>query len=96
LDVLFDLPEQRVAVEIKGTQSPDIDVLRGMFQCVKYKAVLEAQRHYKKSGDKLPNIRVVLVLANGLPDEFVALKELLDVEIVANVKVPSSFSASAK
>lgn len=43
LDVLFVLKDGGcVAVEVKPSTSPDEDVSRGVFQCVKYKAVLEA------------------------------------------------------
>jgi hypothetical protein len=95
LDVLFELPEQWVCVEVKGKQSPEWDILRGIFQCVKYKAVLEAQRQYPQNGNKLPQVRVVLVLGSELPKDFDALVELLAVEVKADVTVPEMFIASA-
>jgi len=73
LDVFFELPEQWVCVEVKGKQSPKQDILRGIFQCVKYKAVLEARCHYQQNGGKLPRVRVVLVLGSGLPQQTEAL-----------------------
>jgi hypothetical protein len=88
LDVFFDLPEQWVCVEIKAKQSPDWDVLRGIFQCVKYRAVLEAQRHYVNNSGPLPKVRVVLVLGKELPDHLEPLRRLLDVEVKPNVTVP--------
>ena len=45
LDVFFALKDGScVAVEIKPTTSPDEDISRGVFQCVKYKAVLDAAK----------------------------------------------------
>ena len=41
LDVFFKA--ENVAVEVKPKFSPEDDVTRGIFQCVKYKAVLEAE-----------------------------------------------------
>lgn len=45
LDVYFELKNgDRVAVEVKPSTSPDEDITRGIFQCVKYKAVMDAMR----------------------------------------------------
>lgn len=43
LDVYFELADgTHVAVEVKPSTSDDSDITRGIFQCVKYKAVMEA------------------------------------------------------
>jgi hypothetical protein len=91
LDVFFTLPGQWVCVEVKGKNSPDLDLLRGMFQCIKYRAVLEAQRHYSEGSGALPTVRVVLALATDLPDDLKRLNQFLGVEIKANITVPSHF-----
>lgn len=45
MDVYFALKNgNHVAVEVKSAASPDQDVTRGIFQCVKYKAVMDASR----------------------------------------------------
>ena len=45
LDVYFELRNRnRMAIEIKPSTSPNEDITRGIFQCVKYKAVMDAQR----------------------------------------------------
>jgi hypothetical protein len=46
VDVLFFEPGtgRFVAVEVKSNRSSDSDLERGIYQCVKYRAVLEAQR----------------------------------------------------
>lgn len=45
LDVYFETQSNKhIAVEVKPQTSPDEDVMRGIFQCVKYKAVMDAER----------------------------------------------------
>jgi hypothetical protein len=43
IDVWFMYPGQELAVEVKSVRSNDLDRQRGLFQCVKYKALLEAR-----------------------------------------------------
>ena len=43
LDVYFELEDgTRLAVEVKSSISKEADLTRGIFQCVKYKAVIDA------------------------------------------------------
>lgn len=44
LDVYFETNKCRYAIEVKPSTSPDSDILRGIFQCIKYKAVMDAER----------------------------------------------------
>jgi hypothetical protein len=43
IDVWFMYPGEELAVEVKSVRSDDIDRERGLFQCVKYKALLLAR-----------------------------------------------------
>jgi len=43
IDVFCVAPDQQLAIEVKSTRSNDLDIERGIFQCIKYKAVIEAQ-----------------------------------------------------
>lgn len=64
LDVLFKLKNgDRIAVEVKPSTSDDTDIFRGIYQCVKYKAVMEAMRRAKS---EKYNIKVILVTARPL------------------------------
>lgn len=46
LDVYFELSDgTHVALEVKPSISPDQDIARGVFQCVKYYAVMDALRN---------------------------------------------------
>jgi hypothetical protein len=44
VDVMFDTPRRLIAVEVKSSISNHVDLTRGLFQCVKYRAVMEAER----------------------------------------------------
>lgn len=41
LDVYF--PKSRTIIEVKPKSASDADILRGLFQCIKYKAILNAE-----------------------------------------------------
>lgn len=79
LDVSFELAKQWVAVEVKSEISDVADIRRGMFQCVKYQAVLEAVLSVLGQPQ---NVRVVLALANPLPEELLPVKSALSIETV--------------
>jgi hypothetical protein len=79
IDVLFRDRKDWVAVEIKSRISDDADVLRGLFQCVKYRALVEAVQ----VASELPqNARALLVLEGKIPAGLVALRNLLGIEVV--------------
>lgn len=82
LDVSFTTPELWVAAEVKSRISDALDIQRGLFQCIKYKAVMQAQalaeaRHI--------DVRVVLVLEATLPQSLLPLKNMFAIEVVENV-----------
>lgn len=66
LDVYFELADGTiVAVEVKSSTSDDADITRGIFQCVKYKAILEA---LKIIDPKVNEIKVIYITARELSD----------------------------
>lgn len=66
LDVYFELANGTiVAVEVKSSISDDADITRGIFQCVKYKAILEA---LKMIDSKVHEIKVIYITARELSD----------------------------
>lgn len=79
LDVFF--PKGNVAVEVKPKSAPDSDILRGLFQCVKYKTILDAEAKVKGT---LPNGKVVLVLGGTLSPSNQNVKECLGVDVIEN------------
>lgn len=87
LDVYFQLKDgTQVAVEVKSDISDDADILRGIYQCVKYDAVLKAERcvHCVK-GDHCP-VKVILVLEREMPIEKISVASLLNVCYKDNIK----------
>jgi hypothetical protein len=79
-------PGEQLAVEVKSRRSNDLDLKRGIFQCVKYRAVLEAEN---KAGKIKSTVRACLVSERKLPNELARLAKLFDigssVESVGNV-----------
>lgn len=82
LDVSFQDRKSWVAAEVKAAISSEQDITRGLFQCVKYRAVMEAVQIATKCPQ---NARAVLVLAGSLPHSLIALRNILGVEVVENV-----------
>lgn len=84
LDVYFELPDgTHIAVEVKPSTSPDQDITRGVFQCVKYYAVMDALRNIEC---KDYNVEVLLVITGTLAPQNITLAEELDVEYVENFR----------
>lgn len=78
LDVYLELRDgTHVAIEVKPNSSPDDDICRGIFQCVKYEAVMKALRRIE-SGDY--KIDVLLVSAKELSKKNKVLAEELNVK----------------
>jgi hypothetical protein len=86
VDILFKAKDLSIGVEVKSIISNTSDILRGLFQCVKYKHLIEAEQIIK---DKLPNSRIILALQNKLPKELILVKNLLGIEVVENIKIVS-------
>jgi hypothetical protein len=83
IDVWFVSPGDQLAVEVKSRRSNDVDLERGIFQCVKYRAVLEAEN---KAGKIKSTVRACLVSERKLPNELARLAKLLNVEVkIANL-----------
>lgn len=82
LDVFFSQGQDHIAVEVKSARSGETDILRGMFQCVKYRAVLEAQQAVDGVAQ---SARGILVLETKLPPKFQAIKNIPGIECVDGV-----------
>lgn len=84
LDVYFELPEgTHIAIEVKPSTSPEQDISRGIFQCIKYQAVMEAQRKIERINY---NIEVFLVSASNFSDLNKTLAEELGIKYIENFK----------
>lgn len=84
LDVSFERKTIWVAAEVKPSVSSVADITRGIFQCVKYRAVMEA---VQIAENRPQNARAILVLGALLPQSLIGLKNILGIEIIENVEV---------
>lgn len=91
LDVMFMSDQTWVGVEVKSRVSEGnaADYERGIYQVVKYRAVLAAQA-LADCLDVQPEIRVVLLLERELPAVYRALAAQLGVTVIENVS-PRNF-----
>lgn len=83
LDVSFKYRRSWIAAEIKSHISSELDIQRGLFQCVKYRAVMLAQA--QANGQQI-DVKAVLVLGSSLPPRFKALKNMLAIEVIERVR----------
>lgn len=86
IDVMFRSARTWIGVEVKSRVSDGnaSDYERGIYQVVKYLAVLEAQARVDHPG-QVPEVRVVLALERTLPDASRALAEALAVKVLERV-----------
>jgi hypothetical protein len=83
VDILFTDKDLKIGVEVKSRISNTADILRGLFQCVKYKHLLEAEQIVN---DEFPNSRIILALEGQFPDELILVKNLLGIEVIDKIK----------
>jgi hypothetical protein len=85
IDIVFRKHDRWVGVEVKGPSSPDEDLVRGLFQAVKYAALREAELRSESQKGKTA---VILVLSRILPTKLKEVKNLLGVTVVDGVLAP--------
>lgn len=78
LDVSFEREGLWIAAEVKTAQAPEADLVRGLFQCVKYRAVLKA---VERVSGGVRDVRAVLVLEGRLPGRLIQLRNMLGVRV---------------
>lgn len=83
IDVSFENKGHWVGVEVKSESSGDFDILRGLYQCVKYHAVMESHLSVL---DVEKNIRVILALGCKLPDTLVPVRNILGIKVVEDIR----------
>jgi hypothetical protein len=82
LDVSFRMADRWVAAEVKSSKSGDGDLVRGLFQCVKYTAVMDACARIHKSPLA---VDAVLILEGRLPEHLIAIRNILGVRVIENI-----------
>ena len=85
LDVYFEFEDRKhVAIEVKPSTSLESDIIRGIFQCVKYQAVMDA---LKRIECKNHIIEVILLVARKLAFQERLLAEELGISYIENFKM---------
>ncbi|MEI6815602.1 MAG: hypothetical protein WCL14_03245 [Bacteroidota bacterium] len=79
IDILFTYNDKLIGVEVKSIISNRDDIERGLYQCVKYKSLLEAEL---KANNKNIDVRVILVIEGEFPIDLDKLKKTLEIEII--------------
>jgi hypothetical protein len=82
LDVSFESKGEWTAAEVKPLTSPVLDIMRGLFQCVKYRAVMEA---VQATSGRDRNARAVLVLEGTLSVDLIPIRNILGIEVIESV-----------
>jgi hypothetical protein len=77
IDVVFENKQMIVGVEVKSHISNVDDIQRGLFQIVKYQAVLSAMESVSKTPRK---VKVYLVLESAFPADLVPVRNTLGLE----------------
>jgi hypothetical protein len=82
VDVVFSNVRQRIAVEVKAAGAPEQELIRGIFQCVKYAAVLEAEASANQ--DQI-DCRAILAFGGTLPRSLYSLRATLGADVRENI-----------
>ncbi|WP_207179315.1 hypothetical protein [Methylobacterium indicum] len=83
VDLMFTSKGRSHAVEVKPSNAGYADLARGLFQCVKYRAVLTALARFEQTGTA---IDVRLAIGGALPAKLFPLRNSLNVRVIENVK----------
>ena len=78
-DVLFRTGGRLLAIEAKSRISNDADLERGIYQCVKYRALLRAEQ---KASASIQSGNAVLATERPLASDLLGLADLLQVRVV--------------
>lgn len=85
LDVYFESKKNiHYAIEVKPKSSPEGDIIRGIFQCVKYKVVMDAARVLDNGNY---DNEVLLVVAGQLSEKAKLLANDLNISFIDNFSI---------
>lgn len=84
LDIRIETTSSLWAVEVKSIISDENDILRGIFQCVKYRAVLEAEKSVEPHKKV---VAVLLVIEGEMPQRLAQIAGVLGVKYIDKFKV---------
>jgi len=79
IDVFFEYERESIAVEIKTATADPLEIARGLFQCVKYQALLAAISDVEQS---CKEARAILAIGGSFPLQLIPLKNTLGIEVI--------------
>ena len=84
IDVWFELKDgSEIAVEVKSSISSDADILRGLYQCVKYQAIMDAE---DSAHDETHDNQVILVLGGTLSKTNSRIRDCFGIPVFENIE----------
>lgn len=97
VDIMFEDKkgeiQTAIAVEVKASNSDSADIFRGLFQCIKYKSIMQAMN---KIENTYSDFRVILVLENDLPVEYDEIRDILEIEVIDNLNLNKEYKEYLK
>ncbi|MBX8813205.1 hypothetical protein KHQ08_02385 [Pseudochrobactrum algeriensis] len=85
VDIIFKNETSLLAVEVKARNASKAEMERGLFQCIKYRAVLRAMQLAKATP---PNANSVLIIENNPSEKLKILAKRLSVKIISIRPIP--------
>lgn len=79
LDAYLHNSDTSLAIEVKASNTPDSEIFRGVFQCIKYRATLRATQLAK---GEPPNAQAVLLVTRPTPKEAQRLAKRLRIIVL--------------
>jgi hypothetical protein len=83
VDVYFETESESICVEVKSSRSGPDDIERGLFQCIKYRTIVEAEN--KVLGIIKP-VKSILVLEEEIPNNLRKVRDCLGIICFENIK----------
>lgn len=81
-DVSYTDNKQWTVVEVKPKSAPECEIIRGLFQCAKYQALMHAEQVCRNENRRL---KTILVLGGALTAKARKVASTLGVEVVENI-----------
>lgn len=85
IDVLFKYRENQTGVEVKTSISHFSDIERGLYQCVKYRTLLQAEANVDQSGLECD---ALLVCEGEFPEHLIGIRNTLGVSVRDKIRMP--------
>jgi hypothetical protein len=87
IDILFETEDSEwICVEVKAFEADDAEITRGLYQCVKYKALAAA---FRRDLGEMPRVRSLLAMEGSLSPALITRMDVLNVEVIDAITIAS-------